>query len=271
MEMGEKLHAEAVPYITFDNLDKIPFIQHGFSTRGGGVSSGIYESMNLSFTRGDDEGLVKKNFELIGEALNIPAKAMVYAMQTHTVNVLKADECHRGMGVTRERNYSDIDGLITNRPGVCLVTSYADCVPIFLVDTVKQAIGLSHSGWRGTIGNISAETIKKMNAEYGTDAVDIQAVIGPSICRDCYEVSADVAEQFIMQYGDAVARKLADNKYLLDLQYANRRNLLQAGVPDENIYTSRYCTCCNPKLFFSHRASKGQRGGMCGFLMIKQR
>lgn len=270
MKMKEKLHTEGVPYISFDIFDDIDFIRHGFSTRLGGVSEGIYESMNLSFTRGDDATKVARNFELIGEALLIDPKDMVYAMQTHTTNVLRVGADRSGMGVVKERDFADVDGLITNEPGVCLVTSYADCVPIFLVDEKTHSIGLSHSGWRGTIGNISCETINKMKLEFGTNPLDIKAVIGPSICDKCYEVSADVAEQFLASYGDEVARKIANNKYLLNLQYANQINLIKAGVPEKNIYTSTYCTCCNPKLLFSHRASKGERGGMCGFLMIKR-
>lgn len=262
-----------VPHITFNNLNGVDFIKHGFSTRLGGVSKGIYSSMNLSFTRGDDEKAVSQNFEIIGNELDMDVNSMVYAMQTHTTNVMKVTKEHCGMGVTRERNFSDVDGLITNEPGVTLVTSYADCVPLFFADTRNKAIGLSHSGWRGMVGNIADVTVKMMEKEYNTDPADIVAFIGPSICHNCYEVSEDVAEQFAKAYGTEVFEDILyikDNgKFKLDLWRANYRNFINAGILPENIGITDICTCCNSDLLFSHRASKGMRGGMCGFLTIK--
>lgn len=266
-------HDKKTPFFTFKNLDKLDFIKHGFSTRIGGVSTGIYSSMNLTYTRTDNPENVTTNFRIMGDALSINVKDMVYAMQTHTINVMEVNESHKGMGILRERDFSDIDGLVTNVPGVVLVTSYADCVPLFFVDPVNKAIGLSHSGWRGTVNNIAKVTIEKMTTLYGTKPTDVISFIGPSICKDCYEVSEDVAEEFAKAYGPAVFDDILyikDNgKFKLNLWAANYHNFINSGILPENIGITDVCTCCNSDMLFSHRATKGERGGLCGFLQIK--
>jgi len=265
-----------IPRISYISLEGFPWLVNAFSTRMGGVSSGIYESMNLSFTRGDEKERVERNFELFGEALGIKTSQMVYAHQTHTVNVMEVRESKKGMGVIRERDFSDIDGIMTDIPGICLVTSYADCVPLYFVDPVHRAIALSHSGWRGTAGNICQRTVDEMGRLYGTAPEDITACIGPSICADCYEVGSDVADRFRQIYGkdsDRIVlphRSGASGKYQLDLAMANAINMEMAGIPSEKISTPDLCTCCNDRLLFSHRASKGKRGGLCAFMMIKE-
>ena len=270
-----RFHNGRTPFITFKPFDELDFVRHGFSTRLGGVSEGEYESMNLTFTRSDEPKRVSENFRLMGNALGIDVKDMVYSQQTHTTNVLVVDSSYKGMGITRERSFADIDGLITAKPGVCLVTSYADCVPLFFADPVKKVIALSHSGWRGTVGNIGGATVHKMADEFGCNPSDIHAFIGPSICRNCYEVSEDVAEQFAKRYGDDAFDGIIypvepfAGKFRLDLWEANRRNLTSAGLLENKIGITDMCTCCNPDILFSHRFTKGRRGGMCGFLQIK--
>lgn len=263
---------DKVPMIRFDALEEFPFIRHGFSTRLGGISSGIYASMNLSFNRGDDDQKVMKNYELIAEELGTSTTHMVAAKQTHTTNVLKVGSDRCGMGITEKRDFDDIDGLITNEPGVCLVTAHADCVPLFFVDPARKCIGLSHSGWRGTVGKIAVNTVKKMQENYGSNPADLIGVIGPSICKDCYEVSEDVADEFKKAYNTEQAQDILDvkgnGKYQLDLHQANVYNMLEAGMKRENIHVTDLCTCCNPELLFSHRASHGKRGVLCGFLEL---
>ena len=267
-------HQGVVPYFSFRNLDRIPWIINAFSTRLGGVSEGIYGSMNLNFTRGDDEEKVRRNYELFGKATGLRPENMVMAKQTHTTNVLRVNESHMGMGIVRERNFDDIDGLITDCPGVVLVTAYADCVPLYFVDTVHKAIGLSHSGWRGTVNNMAGVTVNKMEKEFGTDPADLVAFVGPSICVNCYEVGADVADEFAKAYKSEVfdgilsIKDEKNMKFRLNLHEANRKNLLNAGLNPDNIMVTDVCTCCNPDILYSHRASRGLRGGLCGFLQI---
>lgn len=266
---------DGVVYLSYSALADIPWLVDGFSTRIGGVSDGIWSSMNLNFNSGDDPKRVVENFFRFGNAIGVKPEKMVYSHQTHTTNVRVVDEGNLGMGIVRERDYQDIDGIVTNVPGVCLVTSYADCVPLYFVDPVHRAIGLSHSGWRGTVGNIAARTIERMNEAYGTKPGDLIVCIGPSICQDCYEVSEDVALQFEDAYAppeqEQILKKKEDGKYLLNLWNACRLNLLHAGVLEERIFMPDVCTCCNPDILFSHRASKGKRGGLCAFLGILER
>ena len=263
-----------VPRISYLSLEKYPWLFNGFSTRIGGVSTGIYESMNLTFTTGDDPENVVQNYRLFGNAFGISAEQMVFADQKHTTNVMAVDASNTGEGILKERSFSEIDGIMTNVPGVCLVTSYADCVPLYFVDPVHKAIALSHSGWRGTIGNICQNTVDEMKRLYGSDPAEIITCIGPSICADCYEVGSDVADVFIESYGPDSGVVLPHNagvpgKYQLDLTAANFLNMQKAGIPDENISVPDLCTCCNGEFLHSHRASHGKRGGLCAFMMIR--
>ena len=198
---------------------------------------------------------------------------MVFTHQTHTTNVRKVTEEDWGKGFSKERDYSDVDGLITNVPQTVLTTFYADCVPIYLVDPVKKAIGLCHSGWRGTVGKISHMTIARMQEEYDSDPKDILAAVGPSICQNCYEVSGDVIEQFQDSFHEKYWKELfyqkENGKYQLNLWKANEIILEEAGITKEHISVTDICTCCNPQLLYSHRASKGQRGNLAAFLMIR--
>ena len=168
----------------------------------------------------------------------------------------------------------ETDGMITNVPGICLVTFYADCVPLYFVDPVKKAIGLSHSGWRGTVGKIGAETVRTMQEEFGTDPADLLVGIGPSICRDHYEVSEDVAEEFRLAFPGKEEQLLEyrgnPGHCQLDLWEACRITLMEAGVKEQNISVTDICTACNPELLFSHRASGGKRGNIGAFVMLKK-
>jgi len=277
-----------VLYFTVPAYDELPFLVHGFSSRIGGVSERELSEMNLSFTRGDDPERVKENFHRIAAAIGFPYERMVFSYQTHTTNVREVTEKDCGKGYLRERDYKDVDGLVTNVPGVVLTTFYADCVPLFFVDPVHKAIGLSHSGWRGTVNDIAGVTVEKMKELYETKPSDLVAAIGPSICQDCYEVGEDVICQVREGFLEALwpvlftkkettkperrENELADNaqKYQLNLWECCRQNMLRAGLRPEHITVTDLCTCCNPEIFFSHRASHGKRGNLAGFLALKE-
>ena len=262
-----------VLYVTFPLLDAEEAFVHGFSTRLGGVSEGDLSSMNLSFTRGDDPERVRENYRRIAAAIGFDENRLVLTHQTHTNHVRIVTEEDAGKGYTRERDYTDVDGLVTDVPNLVLATFYADCVPLFFIDPVHKAIGLSHSGWRGTASDIAAVTVKTMQSEYGTRPEELLVGIGPSICQDCYEVSEDVIDEFRASYEEKLWPCLyqgkGNGKYQLNLWEACRQNLLRAGVLPERIEVTDLCTCCNPQLFFSHRASGGKRGNLAGFLMIR--
>lgn len=262
-----------VTYLTYPQLDKLKDYVHCFSTRLGGVSGGIYQSMNLSFTRGDDEAAVMENYRRIAEAAGFRPEDIVTSDQTHTTNVAKVSGDDRGCGVTRPRRYTDVDGMVTNVPGVVLATFYADCVPLYFIDPENRAVGLSHSGWRGTAGRMGAATVKKMKEEYGSDPSRLYAAIGPSICQECYEVSEDVIlefqKAFSREHWASLYYKKPNGRYQLDLWQANEIVLMEAGIPKDRISLPNLCTCCNPRLLFSHRASHGKRGNLGAFLGIR--
>ena len=264
---------DGVTWLSFPALEESGLVKHAFSTRMGGVSKEPYSTMNFSFTRGDDPEDVKENYRRMAKALGVDVDRMVLTWQTHTTNVRVVSEQDFGKGVVRDRDYRDVDGLITNIPGVTLVTFFADCVPLYFLDKKNQAIGLSHSGWRGTVNRMGAVTLEAMKKEFGTMPEDVIACVGPSICQDCYEVGPEVIEQFQAAFDKKHHEKLfyakPNGKYQLNLWEANRIILKEAGVPEENISVTDICTHCNPDLLFSHRRTAEKRGNLCAFLTLK--
>ena len=271
----ETREGAGVPYLYFPALEESGLVRHGFSTRLGGVSRGDCATMNFALNRGDDPANVRENYRRMAAAIGFEAERMVLAKQTHTVNIRRVTEADAGKGYSRERDYEDVDGLMTDVPGVTLVTSYADCVPLLFLDPVRRVIASSHSGWRGTAARMGLRTVEAMRDAYGCRAQDLLVGIGPSICQGCYEVGEEVAEAFARLDGPdhTMARPVEGKpgKYLLDLQKANERILTEAGVEKRHIFTTDLCTCCNKALLFSHRGSKGRRGNMAAFLCLRER
>jgi hypothetical protein len=259
---------EGTPFLTFPKLEKAG-VKHGFSTRLGGVSEGMFESMNLSYHRGDDKEAVDENYRRIGKAIGFTLEQRVFSNQIHSTDIKIVTRKDRGQIMT------GMDGLITDEPGICLVTSYADCVPLFFYDPINQVIATSHSGWKGTVGRIGKKTVEKMTEVYGSKPEEIVAAIGPSICQSCYEISEDVAEEFRKEFPtewyDEFMIDKGNGKYQLDLWKVNEYILLDAGITREHLDITDICTCCNPKLLFSHRASKGKRGNLAGFICLDEK
>ena len=264
-------------YLSFPGLSATGIVSNVFSTRIGGVSTGIYSEANFSHTRGDDPEHVDENYRIISEIMGHGHKLddFVCTFQTHTTNIRVVKDEDRGKGVCREREYVDVDGLITNVPGIILSTFHADCPPVYLVDPVKKAIGLCHSGWKGTLGEISKNAIEAMSREYGSKAEDFHSAVGPSVCLDCYEVSSDVADKFIEKFGlnrllekNAIIDK-GNGKYQLGLWNIIKMSLLDVGVKEQNIEITDICTCCNPDYLFSHRVQHEDRGNLAAFLCLE--
>lgn len=263
-----------VTYLTFPILEETGLVRHLFSTREGGVSKGIYASMNLSYSRGDEKEAVDENFRRIAEVFETTPERIVCSRQTHTTNIRLVTESDCGKGTVTETDYEDVDGLITDIPHIILGTFYADCVPLYFVDTRQKAIGLAHSGWRGTVARMGEQMLWAMKNAFGTKPEDVVAAIGPSICQACYEVSEDVAEAFRQKASrewEAILQKGKEKgKYQLDLQKANQLILMNAGVPKRQIAVSDICTCCNSSIMFSHRASGGKRGNLGAFMELRK-
>ena len=268
------MDSDPVPYLSFPMLEKTGMVIQGFSTKFGGVSQGKFATLNFTFTRGDNPDHVMENYRRMAAVLGVDEKRMVLSYQTHTTNIRLVTEEDAGKGIVKERDYKDIDGLITNVPGITLVTFFADCVPLYFLDPVHKAIGLSHSGWRGTVSRMGAVTIDKMKEAYGTRAEDLLVCIGPSICGDCYEVGEEVALEFKKAFAkenwNQILREKDNGKFLLDLWKANEILLKEAGVKPEHIQTTDICTHCNSDYLFSHRTCGNERGNLAAFLSLKE-
>lgn len=276
--------AGKVPYIEFPSLSEIPFITHGFSTRLGGVSKGMFSSLNLgsgSSPYKDNPDNIRENLIRIADSIGVDPNSLVVSDQVHKTDIRLVNNKDKGKGFNIPRDYKEIDGLITKTPGITLVTKYADCVPLFFVDSLNKAIGLSHAGWKGTVGKIGYKTVDEMARAFGSNPKDIIALIGPSICGDCYEVGEEVATEFRNVFSSINKYKQEDyeapsilienhrGRYQLNLWEANRRVLLEAGLSIDNIHMSKVCTACNSDILFSHRKTNGKRGSLAAFLALR--
>lgn len=265
-------NADSVPYLIYNSLSEIKFINHAFSTRLGGVSEGEFTSMNMAFNRGDNPDNVTENYRRICNSAGFEFESLTASAQDHHTIVRAVTSKNKGVGIYKPRDMESVDALITNEKGVTLVTYYADCTPLFFVDTKTKSIGLAHAGWRGTVGRIGEKVIEKMTELYGTNPADVVSAIGPAISVCCYEVDKPCADNFLALEGlesDKFVFPKDNGKYMIDLLEANRQILVSAGVKNENITISDLCTNCNSELLWSHRATNGHRGTMSAFMCIK--
>lgn len=265
---------DKIVYVQMPILSSTGLVNHCFSTKHGGVSSGIYESMNLGFNRGDLEKNVRDNYNLLCSVIGIDTDDLVFSNQIHEDKIIIVNVGDRGKGLTKESNIIGVDGLITGDKGVALVTSYADCVPLYFLDPVRQVIGLSHAGWRGTVKKIGAKTIDMMKERFGSRPEDILAAIGPSIGVCCFEVSEDVKIEVEKMFNRDIIDKIViprgNKKYMIDLWQANEYVLLEAGILKNHIEKTDICTMCNKNDLFSHRATDGKRGNMVAIMALKR-
>lgn len=208
----------------------------------GGVSTGEFTSMNMAFNRGDNPDSVTENYKRFCKSAGFDYESLVASAQDHHTVVRAVTSAEKGIGIYKPRDMESVDALITNEKGVTLVTYYADCTPLFFVDTKNKAIGLAHAGWRGTVGRIGEKVVEKMTELYGTNPADIKAAIGPAISVCCYEVDYPCAEHFL-NLADLDSSKFVfekgNGKYMVDLLETNRQILTASGVKNENITVSR--------------------------------
>ena len=250
-------------------------LQHGFSTRKGGVSKEHLASLNLSFSVEDAKENVLENFRRIGERFGKTPEDFVLSKQSHETKVLKVGTKDRGKGITKDRDYEGIDALIADEKGIILSCFSADCVPILFYDPIHKAVGACHSGWRGTKGKILQNVVEEMRKHFSSNPAEILIAIGPSICKEQYVVSEDLALSFLEDYPDlgedtaSPIQRISKDKFQLDLWDLNRRIALDCGIKEEHISISGYCTMENPELFFSHRYSQGKRGLQGAFICLQ--
>jgi len=246
-----------VIYMTSANITAT----HAFSTRFGGVSSGIFASLNLGLNTDDDLLNVKENYRRFCEATGIITDDIVFSNQVHGTHIrtVSRGDC----GALFIPGKPQADGLITNQPGVALLVFIADCVPILLHDPARNVIGAVHAGWRGTAAGIVSIAVAKMKDDFNCNPGDIHAAIGPSISGCCYEVGEEVADAFC-EFKECITKY--NGKYKADLKECNRIQLANAGVTYISI--SDECTCCNNEKYWSHRFTKGERGSQVAIISL---
>lgn len=258
-------------YLTIPAFEETDLVKHCFTTRVGGVSKGIYYSLNTSYDKEDPEENVRKNLEAVCNAIDVDINRLVFSDQTHEDRIRHVTESDIGKGGSVPSDIYNTDGLMTNIPGIPLITFYADCVPLFFLDTKKRAIAVTHSGWKGTLLKIGVKTISRMKEVYGTELEDCIIGIGPSIEMKCFEVGQEVSNKFKDSFDNWMKfiEPFGKDKMKIDLWEANRLMLIEAGVPEENITISGLCTKCNEELFFSYRRDKGRTGSMSAIMELK--
>ena len=252
-------------------LDKAGGVSHGFSTREGGITVDPPKaSLNLSWTRCGSPAEVIANFKICAEGAGIDYDDMAVVNHEHGANVLRIAHEHRGRGFYKDP-LPPCDGIITDDPTVTLVTSHADCGAYFFYDPVHRAIGMAHAGWKGTLLRIGAEMARRMAEEFDTDPSDIIAATGPCICRDCFEVDADLGEKFQSEFGyPGISRPGRQGKAYVDLELAAAVQFVEAGIRPENITLMNACTYEDRRHFFSHRRDKGITGSMAAYIKLIQ-
>ena len=257
-------------WFTADILHAVP---HGFSTRRGGVSPTPWDSLNLRPGQGDSPEALRENYRRFFAVLGLDETHAVLSQQTHTDHVRRVTAADAGKGVVRPRDYTDVDALITNVPGLPLTVFSADCGTILLHDPIHQAIGAVHAGWRGCAAGIVEKTVQAMADAYSSRPADLQAALGPCIGQDCFETDGDVPEAMRAALGtDAEPYIQARGpKYHVDLAGLNRQWLLRAGLLPEHIEVSGICTACHPDLFWSHRKMGDRRGVQAAVISLKER
>lgn len=252
-------------------MDKAGGVSHGFSTREGGITVDPPKaSLNLSWTRCGSPEEVIANFKIFAEGAGIDYDDMTVVNHEHGANVLRIAHEHRGRGFYKDP-LPPCDGIITDDPTVTLVTSHADCGAYFFYDPVHRAIGMAHAGWKGTLLRIGAEMARRMAEEFDTDPSDIIAATGPCICRDCFEVDADLGEKFQSEFGyPGISRPGRQGKAYVDLELAAAVQFVEAGIRPESITLMNACTYENRQHFFSHRRDKGITGSMAAYIKLIQ-
>jgi len=250
-------------FYRFTHFQNHPKLMHAVSTK----SSTSPYSFSLALHTGEEEKSIISNRQTLTNHLNTNGKLQfIVANQTHSDHIQHIIEEKTKGWVSLDDAVEDCDALITNSPNVVLCILTADCVPILLYDAKQHAIAVIHAGWKGTKAEIIKKTVRRMQKVFKSNPKDIVAGIAPSIGRCCYEVGEDVAKHFIdTPDGFTQVRE----KYMLDLPYINKKQLLEAGLKKCNIELSNICTACDSERFFSYRKEKGCSGRFMSMIVLK--
>ncbi len=254
-----------VVWLKIPKFEKTGMVLAAFTTRIGGCSTGRYESLNLGINTGDQREFTDKNFQKVKRALSLDDTVSLY--QIHSDIVIEIKKCNVISTIGRFI-YDQGDALVTDDPGIALITYHADCIPVYFLDVKKRVVGLAHSGWKGTASQIAVKTVEKMQALYNSRPCDIMAAVGPGIDFCCFETGKEVFDVFHNQlaYEKVFFKKLPNEKYQIDLKGIIKNQLKSKGLQD--IEMSSSCTMCQEDLFFSYRRDKGDTGRMAAILQL---
>lgn len=262
--------SSSTPFLSCDVFAAAGGVAHGFSTRLGGVSAGACAGLNLGCSRGDDPAFVTENLRRFTTAIGADGTRLVKTRQVHRDHIQPVsdeDVCRDFFAPAPW----ECDGLITDRPGLCLTIFTADCVPVLLYDPVARCIAAVHSGWRGTALSIAPKAVERMVADYGCRREHILAAIGPSISRCCFETHADVPQALTHALGADTTpfiHPLPADKFKVDLKGIVAHDLSRAGLALHHICVTDHCTACRSDLYWSHRLLGTQRGSMASMIQL---
>ena len=263
---------EGIKFITLDSWAELG-ADVAFSARWGGVSPGSYQSLNMGFHVGDEKDNVLKNREKFLRILGLDLADTVSCQQVHGHKVARVSELDKGKGAFHDEDAIEgSDGMVTNHKGLYLMTFYADCIPIMLFDSNKQAVGMVHSGWKGTMARIGAQAVKVMAREYDSQPRDLFMLLGPGINSCCFEIQSDLAEKAQAEFPEynGIINKNNIGSYFWDLRKTIKQSLLEQGIPGQNIVDCDLCTCCNTDTFYSYRGEGGKTGRICSLVGLKK-
>ncbi|OON96286.1 MAG: hypothetical protein ATN36_05865 [Epulopiscium sp. Nele67-Bin005] len=267
---AKTVFSQNVPYIIFKMWEHNNELVHAFSTREGGVSSGDCATLNFAFSRGDSPEVVRENYAIMANALKVNKESFVASKQVHETKIERVTYEDKGNGVYLPNKWESADGIYTTEKNLTLVTYYADCVPLFFYAPKYELIGMAHSGWKGTVGEIGKKMATIWHEQHGVPYEEIQVGIGPSIGKCCFEVHFDVAEVFLNTFGkaDFITYNKEIDKYNIDLWECCKQSLKSLGI--KQIEMADMCTCCNDDIFHSHRKTQGKRGTLSAFMCLRK-
>lgn len=247
-------------------------VPHAFTTRFGGASTDVFDSLNLGTNRGDEPERVRENYRRVCQALGVEMDKLVLTSQVHgdVVRQMQLDDA--GKGLDRKIDY-DADGLMTNVAGLTLTAFGADCLTILLYDPVRKAVANVHAGWRGTALGIVERAVEQMKTAYGSEASNLVAAIGPGISKCCFETHEDVPRAMLDALGDEATQfvvSLGDGKFKVDLKGINTLRLKRCGVLATRIDISPDCTMCSHEKYWSHRYTQGVRGSQAALVSLPE-
>lgn len=269
MEIFEKSN-QGVTYLSADGIDAAGGVAHGFSTRQGGVSEGMWAGLNLGVSRGDDPDHVRENYRRFLAAVGAREGKLAMANQVHGTTVRVVTSADWKDDPYEKVNF-EADGLMTATPGVALMVFTADCIPVLLYDPVRRVIAAVHSGWRGTADGVVTRAVERMEDVYGCQPKDILAAVGPGICANCFETHEDVPNAMMASLGTQVLQHVQikeNGKFAVDLKGICTMRLEQAGLDPANIAVCHECPACQTDKYWSYRKVGNDRGSMAAVIQL---